>query len=102
MANQTHGLLDIFHEILAASAYNSSSPDSLNETQILKALREQAGKDGGDDELESLLVKVMQDARSKLNLTLKPESCDFCEGSFRDVVQAYNGVHGYVSLLVSY
>ncbi|KAG6456771.1 sex peptide receptor isoform X2 [Manduca sexta] len=97
MSNRTQTLLDIFQEILAASG---NSSDSINETQIVSVLREQATKSGAGEDFESVIVKMMKDARSKLNLTLKPDTCGYCEGGFRDVIQAYNGIHGYVSLLV--
>lgn len=87
--------MEIFQEILAASG--NSSDNSINETQIVSVLREQAMKGGHGGEIENLLVKMMKDA----NLPLKPDTCGYCEGNFRDVIMAYNGIHGYVSLLVS-
>lgn len=86
-------LLDIFQEILAASG---NSSDVINETQIVSVMREQS-RYGGND-LEATLMKMMKDARMKLNFTL---TCDYCMGDVWDVVHAYNGIHGYVSLLVS-
>lgn len=91
--------MEIFQEILAASGNTSDS--GINETQIVNVLREQAVRGGNADDIESLLVKMMRDAKSKLNLTLKPDTCGYCEGDFRDVIMAYNSIHGYVSLLVS-
>lgn len=98
MSNKPQSLLDIFQEIFAASG---NSSDSYNETQILSMLREQTNRGGAGEEFESLLVKMMKDAKSKLNLTLKPDTCGYCEGDFRDVITVYNSIHGYVSLLVS-
>lgn len=99
MANKSHTLLEIFQEILAASG--NASDNSINETQIVSVLREQASRGASGSEMESLLVRMMKDAKSKLNLTLKPDTCGYCEGDFRDIIMAYNSIHGYVSLLVS-
>lgn len=98
MSNKSQTLLEIFQEILAASG--NATDSGINETQIVSVLREQASRGSRGDEMESLLVKMMRDAKSKLNLTLKPDTCGYCEGDFRDVIMAYNGIHGYVSLLV--
>ncbi|PZC77918.1 G-protein coupled receptor dmsr-1 isoform X2 [Helicoverpa armigera] len=98
MSNKSHTLLEIFQEILAAPG--NASDSGINETQIVTMLREQAGRGGRGDEMESLLVKMMKDAKNRLNLTLKPDTCGYCEGDFRDVIMAYNSIHGYVSLLV--
>lgn len=98
MSNNSQFLLGIFQEILAASGNNSISGNSVNESQIITALRENAAKNGAD--FEALLIKMMKDAK-KLNLTLKPDTCGYCEGGFREVIEAYNGIHGYVSLLVT-
>ncbi|XP_053614835.1 G-protein coupled receptor dmsr-1-like isoform X1 [Plodia interpunctella] len=98
MSNKSQTLLDIFQEILAGSG--NSNDSSFNETQILSVLREQASKGVGSENFEATLVKMMKDARSRLNLTLKPDTCGYCEGDFRDIIMAYNGIHGYVSLLV--
>lgn len=97
MSNKSQSLLDIFQEILAASGGNASASGSINETQILSVLREQANTNSNFD---SLLVRVLKEAQSKLNLTLNTETCGYCDGDFREVIQAYNGIHGYVSLLV--
>lgn len=86
MANSTKkNLLDIFHII----ALGNSTDGRINRTQIRSVLREMDSED-----FESLFVKMM----NELNLTF---TCGYCEGSFRDVVHAYNRIHGYVSLLVS-
>lgn len=89
MANNTKNLLDIFKIF----AEGNSTDGGINKTQIRSVIREM-----DSDHLESLIVKMVADAKSELNLTL---TCGYCEGSFRDVIQAYNKVHGYVSLLVS-
>lgn len=99
MTNKSQILYNIFQEILAASG-NSSDSQSINETKILSVLREQTAKGQGNN-LGSILVKVVSDAQSKLNLTIKPDPCGYCDGDFRHVIETYNGIHGYVSLLVS-
>ncbi|XP_013136979.1 PREDICTED: probable G-protein coupled receptor 139 [Papilio polytes] len=98
MTNKSQILYNIFQEILAASG-NSSDSQSINETKILSVLREQTAKGQGNN-LGSILVKVVSDAQSKLNLTIKPDPCGYCDGDFRHVIETYNGIHGYVSLLV--
>ncbi|XP_013162656.1 PREDICTED: sex peptide receptor-like isoform X2 [Papilio xuthus] len=98
MTNKSQILYNIFQEILAASG-NSSDSQSINETKILSVLREQATKGQGNN-LGSILVKVVSDAQSKLNLSIKPDPCGYCDGDFRHVIETYNGIHGYVSLLV--
>ncbi|KAL4704268.1 hypothetical protein ACJJTC_016286 [Scirpophaga incertulas] len=92
MSNKSQTLLDIFQAILAASG---NSSERLNETQIVSVLRE--NRHGGDN-LETTLVHMMKDARRKLNVTFS--TCDYCTGNFWDVIEAYNNIHGYVSLLV--
>ncbi|CAK1550822.1 unnamed protein product [Leptosia nina] len=96
MANKSQILVDIFNEILAASG---NSSDAINQSRILSALKEQAGKDSIKENIGSVLAKVVNDA--KLSYPIKPETCGYCEGDFRDVVEAYNRIHGYVSLIVS-
>ncbi|CAF4805270.1 unnamed protein product [Pieris macdunnoughi] len=97
MTNNSQTLVDIFNEILAASG--NSSDITINQTKILSALKEQASKDSIKENIGSVLAKVVNDA--KFNLPKKPESCGYCDGDFRDVLEAYNGIHGYVSLIVS-
>lgn len=96
MTTKSQTFLEIFQDILAASG---NSSDSLNQSQIISVLRKQANN-GGDD-LETLLFKVMNEARNQLNLSLSPDTCGYCDGDFREVIEAYNSIHGYVSLLVS-
>ncbi|XP_041984961.1 G-protein coupled receptor dmsr-1-like [Aricia agestis] len=98
MSNKSQTLMDIFQEILAASG-NSSDSRTINETKILSVMKEQASKEKNED-FGSVLVKVFSDVQNKLNLGLKPETCGYCEGDFRDVVEAYNRIHGYISLIV--
>lgn len=97
MTNKSQILYKIFQEILAASE-NSSDSQSINETKIISVLREQATLGQGNN-IGSVLLKVVSDAQSKLNLSIKP--CGYCDGNFRDIIETYNGIHGYVSLLVS-
>lgn len=86
--NTTKNLLDIFN-IFALGNSTDGLPTPINKTQLRSVLREM-----DSEAFESLFVKMM----NELNLTF---TCGYCEGSFRDVVQAYNKIHGYVSLLVS-
>ncbi|XP_041984830.1 G-protein coupled receptor dmsr-1-like [Aricia agestis] len=48
-------------------------------------------------------LKVLEDMRSKYNITVSVKGCDFtdyCAGEFRSVILAYNSVHGYISFLI--
>lgn len=48
------------------------------------------------------VLKVLEDWRNRFNITVVKE-CDgteYCAGEFRDLIIAYNSIHGYVSLLV--
>lgn len=92
MSNQT--LLDIF---LLWTAANKS----MSKQELLLMLKEHSLKDGGREDLESVLEVAIKDAQSNLNLTLKTDTCGFCDGDFREVMMAYNRIHGYVSLVVS-
>ncbi|KOB64741.1 Neuropeptide receptor A8 [Operophtera brumata] len=82
MSNKSQTLLDIFQEILAASGNLSDS--GINETQIVSVLRAQASS--GNEDLESMLVKMMRDAQSRL--APPPEMSDgcwsYCAGDFRE------------------
>ncbi|GBP07994.1 hypothetical protein EVAR_78119_1 [Eumeta japonica] len=98
MANESQILMDIF-QIIAHSG-NSTNGNIANDDQIMSAWREQAVKGRGSETLETMLVKMMADAKIRLNLSVKPEECDYCEGNFRAVVEDYKSMHGYVSLLV--
>ncbi|XP_050681461.1 G-protein coupled receptor dmsr-1-like isoform X2 [Leptidea sinapis] len=97
MYNNSQTLLDIFHEILAAAG-NSSDLNSIDESRILSVLKEQASKENGKENIGSVLAKVVNDA--KLNITMKQGRCGYCEGDFRDIIDTYNGIHGYVALIV--
>ncbi|XP_026763130.1 G-protein coupled receptor dmsr-1 [Galleria mellonella] len=48
------------------------------------------------------VLKALDDWRNKYNISIIKE-CDrleYCSGEFRDLILAYNNIHGYVSLLV--
>lgn len=49
------------------------------------------------------VIKVLEDWRSKYNISVvkECERSDYCSGDLRDLILAYNSIHGYVSLLVS-
>lgn len=49
-------------------------------------------------------LKALEDWRHKFNISVSKEcdQCQYCSGEFRDLVLAYNSIHGYVSLLVSF
>lgn len=50
------------------------------------------------------VLRALEDWRSKYNISVLKE-CDrseYCTGEFRDLILAYNSIHGYVSLLVRF
>ncbi|XP_059060808.1 G-protein coupled receptor dmsr-1 [Achroia grisella] len=50
----------------------------------------------------SEVLKALEDWRNRYNISIVKE-CDrleYCSGEFRDLILAYNSIHGYVSLLV--
>lgn len=95
MASKPQTFLEIFQDIVAASG---NSSDNLN--QIISVLRNQANN--GEDDLELLLFKDMNEAKNRLREeSLRADTCSYCDEAFREVIKAYNSIHGYVSLLVS-
>ena len=50
------------------------------------------------------VVKALEDFRSRYNISVvkECEKSEYCSGEFRDLILAYNSIHGYVSLLVSF
>ncbi|CAG5029288.1 unnamed protein product, partial [Parnassius apollo] len=48
------------------------------------------------------LLRALEDWRNRYNISVIKECdrSDYCSGEFRDVIVAYNGIHGYVSLLI--
>ncbi|XP_072942915.1 G-protein coupled receptor dmsr-1-like [Epargyreus clarus] len=48
------------------------------------------------------VLKVLESWRNKYNISVVKECSrsDYCSGEFRDLVLAYNNIHGYVSLLI--
>lgn len=102
MSNKSQALFNIFQEILAASG-NNSTEGVINETQIVSVMREQASGVHGSEDFETLLFKMMRDAQNKLGPSEAPDPCwGYCApGDFRNVIESYNSVHGYATLLVS-
>nr|XP_032520077.1 sex peptide receptor-like isoform X1 [Danaus plexippus plexippus] len=97
-ANITQTLSNLFEEVLHATE-DSGENKSVDVTKFLSALKETSTK--RSDAIDfGTLVKLVDGWRTKLNLTKPAESCDYCEGSIRDVILAYNSIHGYVSLIV--
>lgn len=50
------------------------------------------------------VLRVLEDWRSKYNISVvkECERSEYCSGEFRDLILAYNSIHGYVSLLVKF
>lgn len=48
------------------------------------------------------VLKALEDWRNKYNISVVKECghSEYCSGQFRDLILAYNSIHGYVSLLV--
>lgn len=49
------------------------------------------------------VLKALNDWRNRYNISVYKECdrFDYCSGDFRELILAYNNIHGYVSLLVS-
>lgn len=93
LTNKSQSHIEIYQEMMTVSRiYIRQDRECVKRTRV---------KGGHVDDIESLLVKMMKDAKSKLNLTLNLYTYDYCEGDFRDVIVAYSSIHGYVSLLVN-
>lgn len=48
------------------------------------------------------VLRVLEDWRNKYNISVvkECERSEYCSGEFRDLILAYNNIHGYISLLV--
>ncbi|KPJ09637.1 Thyrotropin-releasing hormone receptor [Papilio machaon] len=103
-SNITQVLSDLFGEVLLASESSDDNRSNMDVSQFLSILKQNKhSTKGSHDNLDfGTLIKLVDGWRNKLNLTkpLEPSACNYCEGSFRDVILAYNSIHGYVSLVV--
>lgn len=102
-SNITQTLTSLFEEMLLASDLENENRSNVDLTQFLSALKEQSSKNASHEPLDfGTLVKLVDGWRHKLNLTKSAETtCNYCDGSFRDLILAYNSIHGYISLIVS-
>lgn len=102
-SNITQTLTNLFEEMLLETEMSGENRSNVDFTQFLSALREQNTKNNTHEPLDfGALVKLVDGLRNKLNLTRPTEPpCTYCEGNFRDVILAYNSIHGYLSLIVS-
>ncbi|CAG9795779.1 unnamed protein product [Diatraea saccharalis] len=103
-SNITHTLTSLFEEMLLASDLNNENRSNVDLSQFLSALKEQSSKNSSHEPLDfGTLVKLVDGWRNKLNLTKSFEPpCNYCDGSFRDFVLAYNSIHGFISLFVCF
>lgn len=100
-SNITQTLSNLFEEMLLATD-ESNENKSVDVSKFLTVLKEKSTKNNHDSIDFGTLVKLVDGWRSKLNLTKPTEAtCDYCDGNIRDVILAYNSIHGYVSLIVS-
>ncbi|CAH2042471.1 unnamed protein product, partial [Iphiclides podalirius] len=100
--NITEILSNLFGEMLLASEPENSS--NVDVSQYLSAIKEHSSKGNPENFDFGTLIKLVDGWRNKLNLTktVEARACNYCEGSFRELVLAYNGIHGYVSLIVCF
>ncbi|KAM3963279.1 neuropeptide receptor A3 [Aphomia sociella] len=103
-SNITQALTNLFEEMLLATEVENDNRTDIDLTQFLSALKEQSTKNNSYEPLDfGTLVKLVDGWRSKLNLTKSTEAtCNYCDGNFRDVILAYNSIHGYISLIVCF
>ncbi|CAH4030595.1 unnamed protein product [Pieris brassicae] len=98
-SNITQALTNLFEEVLFATE-SPGGNKSLNVSQFLSALKERSTRHNQEIDFGTL-VKLVDGWRTKLNLTKNSEPlCNYCDGNFRDIVLAYNSIHGYISLIV--
>ncbi|XP_063385893.1 G-protein coupled receptor dmsr-1-like isoform X2 [Cydia fagiglandana] len=99
--NITQTLSSLLQEMFIATDDADNNRSTVDLSQFLSALRVQTRNTTHEHLDFGAIVKLVDGLRNKLNLTKSSEiSCNYCSGSFRDVVLAYNGLHGYFSLLV--
>lgn len=101
-SNITHSLSNLFGEMLMGNDGRENRSNDFN--MFLSAFKEQTTRNISHEPLDfGTLVRLVDGLRNKLNLTKSPDSvCNYCEGNFRDIVLAYNNIHGYISLMVSF
>lgn len=100
--NITRTLTNLFQEMLLETEVGKENQSNVDFAQFFLALRERSSKNSSHELDFGTLVKLVDGLRSRLNLTKSDEPpCTYCEGNFRDVILAYNGIHGYLSLIVS-
>lgn len=102
-SNITQTLTNLFEEMLLETEMSGENRSSLDFAQFLSALRVQNTKNSSVETFDfGTLVKIVDGWRSRWNLTRPIEpACTYCEGNFRDIILAYNSIHGYLSLIVS-
>lgn len=100
--NITQTLTSLFEEMLIETEVSDGNRSNVDLSHFLSALREQSSKNSTHEPLDfGMLVKLVDGLRNKLNLSKPAEpSCTYCEGNFRDIILAYNSIHGYISLIV--
>ncbi|KAJ0174065.1 hypothetical protein K1T71_010211 [Dendrolimus kikuchii] len=102
-SNITQTLTNLFEEMLLETEM-SRNRSNVDFSHFLMALREQSSKNSSHEPLDfGTLVKLVDGLRTKLNLSKPAESaCTYCAGNLRDVILAYNSIHGYISLIVCF
>lgn len=102
-SNISQTLSNLFEEMLLPQE-STENRSALDFTHFLSALKEQSSRNTSHEPLDfGTLVKIVDGWRTRLNLTRPTEAtCNYCEGNFRDVILAYNAIHGYFSLIVSF
>lgn len=71
----------------------------LDDSRLISLLN----KTGGNHTPIEEWLKALEDLRNKYNISVVKECdrFDYCSGEFRELIFAYNSIHGYISLLVS-
>ncbi|XP_050681459.1 G-protein coupled receptor dmsr-1-like [Leptidea sinapis] len=100
--NITLTLTNLFEEMLQATD-ESVGNKSVDSSQIISVLRESSTRNNHESLDFGTLVKLVGGWRTKLNLTKPIEpACHYCEGNIRELILAYNSIHGYISLIVCF
>ena len=101
VSNITQTLTNLFEEMLLETEMSGENRTNLDFALFLSKLRVQSTKNSTQEPWDALL-KIVDGLKTKFNLTGPNElACTYCDGNFRDIILAYNSIHGYLSLIVS-
>lgn len=88
---------DTRHDYGSASA--NGTYDSFEEPSFISVLKYRGSNYSGNI---GEVLRILEVWRNKYNISVvkECERSEYCSGEFRDLILAYNSIHGYISLLV--